>query len=232
MTHQEIVRGFTMQLDKVNSGSLPELTSNQKLFYINKHLIQTVSNKYSGYNPIQKGFEEIELRTSELRNLVKEDNSLTLTSSTSYNTDVSSSEVTLQSYHLYLLRHTIQYRFKKKGCNDYSNWLKGTIYKSSLDNVEKLLNDPFNTPEYGNILIETIDNKVRFYYNSSTQIQSYVLTYLRLPTLLTSITSTTNYTDLPDKVLYEVINNAIAEVLENIESERLQTIQNELSKET
>lgn len=233
MTHQEIVRGFTTQLDKIDSFAFVELESSEKLYYINKHILKTVSNKYAGYNIISKGFEETELRTSELKNLVKEV-PLSLTAPSVYNTEVSNSETTisLDPNYLYLLRHSIEYRYLKKNCTTYSNWLKGNIYKSTLDNIEKLLDDPFNIPKYKDILIEIIDNKIRFYYASNIQLQNYILTYLKKPTLISNPSSTIIYSELPDKVLYEVITSAVQEVLENLESDRLQTIQTEINKET
>lgn len=229
MTNQEIVRAFTLELDKLDSYSLPELKIDQKLYFLNKALTRVTDKKYNGLNKSGKGFEESEFKRSELKKLVKISTALTSTSTNvNYNSSIKYNTYTFPNDYNYYLRNSIKYKYLKRSCNELSGFLTSYFNFKDIDDIDKALNDPFNKPVKSSTIAVVEDNKLKIYYDSTSQLGDITLTYLKIPT---RIDNTTNpYPDLEDKTLYEVISEAVNEVLETVESNRVQTHQIEMNK--
>lgn len=82
-------------------------------------------------------------------------------------------------------------------------------------------NDPWiDTP------VSTLENnrlKVMIDVHSMNSPYTIDITYVSFPPKINSATPATNINIVPDRVLYEVINRAVAIALENIESKRVES---------
>lgn len=230
MTNQDIVRGFSLSLDKLSSSSLPEISLSQKLYYINKAILEIVIDKFTPYNKIGKGFDENSLRQSELRKLiVKVD--LTSGASTLYTTGINLSLFVIPTAQLFYIRYDKSIKALIPGCSTptYTPITKIGATFVELDDIDKLLSDPFNKPEGYETLDNVVAGNIEIYSDSTSIISNVNLTYLKTPTVITD-QSTTTYTDLSDIVLYNAIDKAVQEVLEVVESDRTNSHQIQLQE--
>lgn len=71
MTYKEFHTAFNIQLDKAESISHPAFLSKEKDYWINTAIRNIVKTRFSGTNPLHKGFQQDQKRTDDLRFLVK-----------------------------------------------------------------------------------------------------------------------------------------------------------------
>ena len=71
MTYKEFHTAFNIQLDKAESISHPAFLSKEKDYWINTAIRNLVKTRFSGTNPLRKGFQQDQKRTDDLRFLVK-----------------------------------------------------------------------------------------------------------------------------------------------------------------
>lgn len=71
MTYKEFHTAFNIQLDKAESISHPAFLSKEKDYWINTAIRNLVKTRFSGNNPLRKGFQQDQKRTDDLRFLVK-----------------------------------------------------------------------------------------------------------------------------------------------------------------
>lgn len=231
MTFQQIIRALTLELDKVDSITLPEITLEMKLYYLNKAILRKVTNLFSGLNKLNKGFEENSYRVSELQKLVTESSNLISTTSIAnvYKSNCSYYNLDLPSDYLFYVKNDVWLKVKKKYCNDYLAETISEMNIVQLDDLDKYVTDPFNKPFNTELAGSFINNKLRIYFDSTCKVTKVILTYLKEPQKITGNT-TTVYSDLNDFVLNQIVTDCVSDILEAVESSRLQTIPFEISK--
>jgi hypothetical protein len=231
MTFQDIIRGLTIELDKVDSITLPEITTEIKLYYLNKSILKKTVALFSAENKVGKGFEENTLRTSELQRLVTESSDIIPLPFTpvSFNKTVSYIDCSLPIDYMFYVKNDLNYQFIKRNCLALSTPEQTTIKIVQLDDVDKVLKDPFSKPSLNDVIGVFINNKLRFYFDNSCTLTKLIVVYLRKPLKITDNT-TTWYSDFSRWLLNQIITECCSAILEAVESERLQTIQNELNK--
>lgn len=231
MTFQQIIRALTLELDKIDSIALPEITLEMKLYYLNKAILRKVVNTFSGLNKLGKGFEESSYRTSELQKLVVESNDLINTSLTAnvYKSGSNYYDLTLPTDYLFYVKNDIWLQIKKKYCNEYLPVSISEFNVIQLDDIDKYIKDPFNKPFNSELAGVFINNKLRLFFDSTSKVTKVILTYLKEPLKITGNT-TTVYGDLSDYILNQIITDCVSDILEAVESSRIQTIPFEIAK--
>lgn len=217
MTVAEMHKTFKVQMDKnsesVAFGGTPAFLPEEIDLFLNQGFIETISNKFTGMNSMQVPFEGSVKRIADLERLVKTDTGLSAT------LDSSSNVITMNDFRgdnarmfyvdavlhfgdeqskCVLVSHSDAFRFRKTYNND--PWIETPI--STMANNQLLVYVDVHTMSAP----FTID-----------------LTYVSFPPVIDNTQSTTEIDVVPDRVLYEVINRAVAIALENIESERTNT---------
>lgn len=226
---EDIHREFRILMDKSYSNSYPEIEVLEIDSQLNNTLLAFIHNRYGLNNFYQKGFEQSQKRTDDLRTLVK----------TSY--FIPTSQVTEGDYKIVTIE--LKYPFTNgngtiESKQKYMHYLKGIINATysrtdscgnitntqgittlkivNQEEVDKLIFDPFNKPTVSNCFGVFESDKLLIYIPSTDYtINSVKITYLKVPNIirhvsnpvvLTTVNILTTYTYyevLSENVIYE-----------------------------
>jgi len=169
---------FNVLLDKVSSNAYPDITIEQRDFFINLGTEKFITELYTGVNVYQKGYEQTQEITDKLSNLVV------------YEYIPPSGEgfidyPGIKSYIFYLpedywfsLAEFIE--IKPENC---SVLIKEAVKRADHLSIGSRFKDPFNRPKYEKTF-RTISNNsdrnsIQLYVDSTSGIGSYILVYLK-----------------------------------------------------
>ena len=71
MTTQQLILAFKFGMDKFDSKGLPNFEDDEILLLLNQAQLNFVKQRYGSNNSKKMGFEEIQKRTEDLKNLVR-----------------------------------------------------------------------------------------------------------------------------------------------------------------
>lgn len=224
MTIQEFHIAFDLEIDKTLDFELPYMSPEQKDYWLNKAQDRFIKSRIFGTNILGKAFEESEKRVDDLRTIVTRPSPITSTVSTS---DVY--VTSLPDDYQYLLRHQCTVLSDKYG----SKILKGIQTKQ--DQIDMYIEDPFWGPAPEEPLYYLLGNNIVYETLGLFTIESSTITYIRIPAVIQYGGQYLNPIEdidceLPVHTHHEIVDIAVAMVLENIESQRYQTNLNELTK--
>lgn len=224
MTIQEFHIGFDIELDKTLDFEYPYISPEKKDYWLNKAQERFIKSRAFGNNLFRTSFEESEKRIDDLRIIVK-------TSSPINTTNIGNNFFTaLPEDYLYLFRHRCN--IIKTDCE--TPQLVAGI-QATNDEINILLKDPFWEPIPDEPLFYIEGSSLVYETEGNFTVQSSILTYIRKYAQMqygSQYISPIADVDceLADHTHHEILDIAIAMVLENIESPRYQTNLNELTK--
>lgn len=225
MKSTQIHRIFDTVMDKnsqaVAYGGCPAFLPEEKDDYLNQAFLDVVSNKVTGHNSTQVPFEGNFKRIADLQKLIVVDYGINTVIGTG-----SQNELVVNNY--------------TNGSNNVIRWiLVGLTLKfnreteivpciqgnhSTIHKFRKTYNnDPWI--EYPIYVLE--DNKIKIYYDAHSMQQDdngykVDITFLKQPKKI-SYQSDEEYDEVPESVMYEIIDRAVVLALENIESRRTES---------
>lgn len=246
MIVSEIHKAFKVMMDKnaeaVAFGGCPAFLPEEIDLFLNQAYIEVVSNKFTGTNVLQAAFEGSVKRISDLESLVKTDTNI------SVSLDSSSNVLTLEdfynangTYHrmLYVtvvLHGTFQRimgvtQSTKDGIEQTDKIITNNIPNGATcilldhDTARKYLKTYNNNPWIDTPISTLENNRLKIYIDTYKMQGPYTIdiTYVKFPEIIDYTKPTTEINEVPDRVLYEVINRAVAIALENIESKRVES---------
>jgi|1_EtaG_2_1085319.scaffolds.fasta_scaffold00175_9 hypothetical protein len=220
---------FLITVDKQSTSQVPEMPDEMVDYFLNEAYGRFVKTRYAKNNIYKAGFEEIQKRTEDLKGLVVTE--LVTTIPVPYELDETAfpavqavlTDLTLP-YWFYLRSRTLVTR---ESCSD--KWKKPKLVQQ--DDLETVLEDPFNKPrtyrpvvyfENGNILIRT---------DGTFTVPSVKLTYIKepLPVNLGTYGGAVQEFEISDHTHKEIVQLAADIAIENIESQRIQTLKQQLA---
>lgn len=217
---------FQILLDKLATSQLPEFSPELIDYFLNTGSERFVNSRYGRTNIYQAGFEQIQKRTEDLKNLV-----------VPYIGDtVADSDMSVDS-NAVMLTLPSDYRFWVRGrayitrTNCSSVWAPG-VKLVKQDKLEPIKVDPFNKSRPNKPIIYFEEGAIKILEGDSFNVTRFQLTYIKNPAKVNSGTygGTKVEFDLSEHTHKEIIEMAVDIALENIESRRIQTIQNQLQK--
>lgn len=226
MTVQEFHNNFDIEVDKTLDFQLPYMLPEQKDYWLNKAQDRFVKSRAFGNNIFRTGFEQTEKRIDDLRMITKQSTPITPSlSGTTYSS-------TLPNDYLYLMRH--QCYTTNTECT--TPMLVSGV-QTTQDDMNILLRDPFWSPIAYDPLYYLLGNSIVYEMDGDDTftIVSTIITYIRIysriqyGTQYISPTADINC-ELAVHTHQEILDIAVAMVLENIESQRYQTNLNEITK--
>lgn len=220
MKISEIHKAFKVMMDKnaeaVAFGGCPAFLPAEIDLFLNQAYIEVVSNKYTGTNVISVPFEGSVKRIADLERLVKTDYSVPVTFDSSSNVLTMDNFLNSSAYNQRMFYVTAVVRF-----GNNSTTCSLTDHNSARRFLKTYNNDPWvETP------ISTLENnKLKVYIDVHKMAAPYSIdiTYVKFPQKIDSNTPTVEIDEVPDRVMYEVINRAALIALEDIESKRVET---------
>lgn len=214
---------FKVILDKnaqgVAFGGAPAFLPQEIDIFLNQAQTEIVSNKISGNTPTKLALEGSPQRMSELDCLICTDDNLIVNKKV-YN------EFVLEDVHKGGERMTILSFMLKYG-NNLTNCLivdhnTSGLYKQTYNNTP-WVEMPVAVLEENQLIIY-VDPVLMLDLDYAPSNNRYAIniTYIKKPTMF-DYTKPEEELDLPEDVMYEVINRAVVLALENIESQRTST---------
>lgn len=217
MTIAELHQNFKIFLDKnsqsVAFGGCPAFLPEEIDLFLNQAYIDIISNKFTGTNVRKEAFEGSVKRIADLEGLVKTDSAIALTTSSSSNVltlaDFKTSSATVKR--MFYVQAILHF---------------GTSNSISVELVDhetaRKFRKTYNNDPWINIPVATLQNNtLEIFIDTTTMLSPFTLdlSYVKYPEVIVN-TNTTDITEIPTQVLYEIINRAVAIALENIESQR------------
>ena len=217
MTVSEIHKAFKVNMDKnaeaVAFGGCPAFLPEEIDLFLNQAFIQTVMTKFTGSNSLRVPFEGNVKRVADLEGLVKTDTGISLS------LDSGSNVLTLENYsndgkRMLYINGVLHFNNSSANCilishNDARRFVK-------MYNNDPWIDTPVATLE---------DNRLKVMVDIHTMNTPFTidLTYIAFPPIIDSSSPSTTIDQVPDRILYEVIDRAVALALENIESKRTES---------
>lgn len=222
MTINEIHKAFKVQMDKnanaVAFGGCPAFLPEEIDLFLNQAYIQVISNKFTGNNTLQQPFEQSVKRIADLQKLIKTDKDVVL----NY-TDSSSNVLTLPNF---FKESDAAKRMFYVDCVLHFGTNSANCILIDHASTKRFLQTYDNLPWIQTPVSALEDNSLKIYFDPKSMVaNSYScdITYVKYPQIIDYNNGTIVIDEVPDYVLYEVINRAVVIALENIEAQRSQT---------
>jgi hypothetical protein len=220
MTSALMFQHLKFGLDKLDTQSYPDILEEQAEYVLNEAQLRLVKTRYSKNNIYQRGFEELQKRTEDLRTLVK---NVELIPTLAFTGTFKAYKVNIQDVfangdtYMFYLRGNVQVNSSK--CSSRYTSVKLV----QLDDLDKVLADPFNKPTINEPVITFEDGGIFIYADSSFNVSKFRLTYLKKPRLISIFDGID--CELPEHMHEEVVALAIELAALGIESPNLKNIQ-------
>lgn len=222
MTINEIHKAFKVQMDKnanaIAFGGCPAFLPEEIDLFLNQAYIQVISNKFTGNNTLQQPFEQSVKRIADLQKLIKTDKDVVL----NY-TDSSSNVLTLPNF---FVESNTNKRMFYVDCVLHFGTSSANCMLIDHASTKRFLQTYDNLPWIQTPVAALEDNSLKIYFDPKSMTAddySCDITYVKYPETIVYSNGSTNIDEVPDYVLYEVINRAVVIALENIEAQRSQT---------
>lgn len=207
---------FKNDVDKLDTQSYPDLLEEQIDLIFNEVILSFVKTRYGKNNIYKQGFQEIQKRTDDINTLVK-------------NVEIVPNLISASNPKIY----KVNLQDPLPDNNKYMFYLRGQVQTSSskcaakyvaprlvqIDDLDSVLNDPFNKPIITEPVISFEDGGIYIYADSTFTVNKFKLTYLKMPVKVSIFDNIS--CDLPEHTHEEIIALAVEKLLERIESPRL-----------
>lgn len=226
MLTSEIHKTFKVMMDKnaeaIAFGGCPAFLPAEIDLFLNQAYIEIICNKYTGTNSLKLPFEGSVKRVQDLEQLVKTDKAVTANVEAGTNKlyisnllDAKDSSIKRMFFVNAVLHWTAS-------GNKPSNATVSIVDHATANRfLETHQNKPWiHTP------VATIENNTLYIYiDTALMVAPYTvdITYVKYPKQIDYTTQDVNIDEVPDRIMYEVINRAVLIALENIESKRTET---------
>lgn len=218
MTAAEMHRAFRFGLDKLDALNYPNFLPEEIDLLLNQAQDRYVKQRYGLNNSKREGFEEIQKRTEDLKNIVVPaiiaPNPV---SAFNINTDARFFPLPLDHWFIVWEKAEVTY----EDCN--GDTVTDLIEVRPTQHVEfdKVVKDAFKRPDTTKVLRLMEDDQVELVPASTVTLVTYRLRYIKRPTRI-SITTPTPC-ELSEHTHQEIVDESIKIALEGIEAKRNNT---------
>lgn len=238
MKVSEIHKTFKVMMDKnaeaVAFGGCPAFLPEEIDLFLNQAYVEVICNKYTGTNTLKVPFEGTVKRIQDLERLVKTDKGISVDINSSntlvvdnlldvgiYNSAEKNN--TTSGYNKMFFVSAVLYWSKQN--TDKKTPSAATVVMIDHETSDRFLYTHNNSPWIPTPVATIADNKLTVFVDP-TMVEGNAftidITYVKYPVKINNKTDD-DITEVPDRVLYEVINRAVLIALENIESKRTET---------
>ena len=212
-------------VDKRDNSSVPELPPEVMDYFLNEAQDRFIKTRYGKNNIYKAGFEEIQKRTDDLKALVVTDTVTTSVVSTEENTERVDLD-SLDNDYMFYIRSRAE--ILKDGCDAKYVGVKFI----QQDDLNRVLDDPFNKPKYGWPVVYFEDRDIFVISDNTYTVPRVKLTYIKRPAQMKNAyvsDATLVECELSEYTHKEIVQLAADIILENIESQRFQSIKQQLT---
>jgi len=218
MTAAEMHRAFRFGLDKLDALNYPNFLPEEIDLLLNQAQDRYVKQRYGLNNTKREGFEEIQKRTEDLKNIVVPAIIAPLAVSP-FNINTNARFFTLPLDHWFIVWEKAEVSYVD--CN--GDTVTDLIEVRPTQHVEfdKVIKDAFKKPDETKVLRLMEDDQVELVPGTGITLTTYRLRYIKKPNRI-SLTSTIPC-ELSDHTHQEIVDEAIKIALEGIEAKRNNT---------
>ena len=212
---------FKVTLDKnaqaASFGGSPAFLPEEIDHFLNQGYIEVLSNKFTGHNAQQMPFEGSVKRISDLERLVKTDSNQELASDATSNVltlDNFFKDVKGKGHRMFFINAVLRFKNGVTNCELVDHRVSKRFLKTYN-------NDPWiDTP-----VVTLADNQLHVFVDAHKMHGPFKIdvTYVKYPEKIDHKNYDNDITEVPEYILYEVVNRAALIALENTESQRVQT---------
>jgi len=231
MTIEQFHREFKVFFDKTDSSAYPELLDGEIDIYLNEAQERIIKQRYGRNNIYRSGFEEIQKRTEDLKNLV-ETRFASVSPASSY---VAMGDNIFRANLQDLFEDdalTIQageeYQFYLKSAvnsckDDCCKWSRVKLVQH--DDISSIAGDPFNKPKFNRPVIFFEGGDIYVWTAEGVTIKNFQVTFLKRAAQMNIGTYGQPRVDceLSEHLQKELLQEAIQIAIENLGSPRVQT---------
>ena len=227
MTVQEMHLAVKLGLDKTSNFALPSLLPEEIDYWLNEGQLQVVKQKAFGNNFRQEDLNTGVKRIDDLTPLIKESVSFssgTITQHSNYTNvkTLARLQPSLSDY-MFFISATCKYSDNKVGETKL-------IPYTSINN---LVVTEYNRPFLRNPYVYITNDYFNFIINPDSTLSSVSFRYIKTPKQLvrtSPVGEQTTESELPNQVHPEIVAATVNMLLENLESQRVQTNEVQLSR--
>lgn len=222
MTISEMHNEFLVLLDKSNSLEYPDFNPEEIDIFLNKAQEAIVKQRFSGNNIKRDSLEETQKRLDDLRNLVKNSNTL-VAPITSVDNKPNGRFVDLPTDYWFTIEDECTIT---KDCHGNLTYSRIPVKSVTHDRYNKIINDPFNRPGSDFVIKLFVgDNNIELITGDSNATTSNNLTYhLRYISKPVEMSFDNNIScSMSEHIHREIVDYAVNLALEDIGSERFKT---------
>ena len=226
MTIDEAHIEFEVTLDKRSTSQAPEMSAEVIDYFLNEGIARFVKTRYSKNNIYQAGFEEIQKRTEDLRTLVvTEERPVVPVPYEDANYVQVELPDTANQYWFYLRGRA---EVTKGTCDPVYNGVKLV----RQDKLERVKIDPFNKTTASRPVVYFENGNIIIITDSTFTVDNFKITYLKEPAKVNDGTygQPVVQFNMPEHTHKEIVQLAADIALENIESQRVQTMPNQITR--
>lgn len=225
MTVQEMHLAVKLGLDKTSNFALPSLLPEEIDYWLNEGQLQVVKQKAFGNNFRQEDLNTGVKRIDDLTPLIKESISFSILNQHSNYTNVRT---------LARLQHAMSdYMFFISATCKYSDNKIGEAKLIPYMSINNLVVTEYNRPFLRNPYVYITDDYFNFIVNPDSVLSSVSFRYIKTPKQLvrtSPVEGQTTESELPEQVHPEIVAATVNMLLENLESQRIQTNEVQLSR--
>ena len=225
MTIAQAHQDFKLKYDKTDSLNYPNFLPEEVDLFINNAIEKFIEQRAYGTNPKNLGLEETQKRDDDLRNIIT--NAQITPSAVASTNKPNGKFVTLPTGYRHAIQEEVTVSYED--CHGNTSTKRVEVIPISHDRYNRIIKDPFNKP-YENQILRLIyeGNVFELISDATTTITTYYLRYIKTPTQVrygtaySTVTTDIQFT-LAEHTHREIIDLAVRDALENIQSQRLQT---------
>lgn len=232
MTIQEKHREFKIAFDKVDSEAYPEFLDGEIDYYLNESQDRFIKQRYGGNNIYQAGYEEIQKRTDDLKELVVSrytniipslvyqsiGDAVYVAQLNDLYSDVDRNTQSQDEYMLYV--KAVAETCINENCCDWSR-----VKLVQQDDLANVSDDPFNSPSSTKPFIFFEDGNIYVWTAEGLEINNFLITFIKRPAQMNIGTygGPVVECELSEYTHREIVQQAVQIALENVESPRQQS---------
>lgn len=249
MTIAKMHEEFKLSRDGIDSSVYAEIMDAEIDYFLNEAMDRYVKTHYSKNNLYRKGFEENQKRIDDLRILTKSKFVKVALAANYQSTDKNVFKALLEPINTagvitspfyddeaYTTISTDQYLFYIKSsvesCKDSTGTCCGWkgVNLRQQDDLHAISGDPFNKPTAENPVLFFEDGQLHIWTEIGGEIKNVLLTFIKRPIRM-DITSTPAVDcELSEHTHKEIVQMAVDITLENLQSPRVQTNEENIQK--
>lgn len=224
MNADQMVLEFKLSSDSLDSSTIPDLSNENILYYLNVAQEEFYKTRYTGNNLFKTPYQGSQKRTDDLNNITKTYYFSCTQSGNTYFvnlglpfTDEALTSSSTDKYAIYLRGNAYT---TKTGCNPQYVSIK----IETLDNIDQVLKNPFKKPTLNRVIGVFEKGSITLYSDGTYSIGSARITCIKVPVVISNDVAYAPIAncELAETTHREIIAKAVELAIGDLKPEKLQ----------